>query len=409
MKTIRRTWEVEGVLTSVTTAKLSDPTGTFGVKRTDNDAKVVDDGTAMTEVETGVYEYEMTEPVGYTGPYQAYVEFVYDALTYHLEHDIPATADVAIGGMTVSYTELKQRVGRRLYGIRTGFGEAQLNDINDWIREGLHSVYDAHRWSFLRPLTTITTTAPFTTGTVTIVDGVVTFTDTIPTWAASGVLTVNNATYRVATYTDGTHVTLEDTSLDADALSTFSLDRPEYDLPTAFDAFDTPILTYEPEQSLCYPAIKIVHETEIRERRQLNEYTDRPVIAAVRTVEFDSTVGSRRRLVFYPTPDDAYVLTGRMRLRPVMTGDTNTYPIGSEALAQVITDGCIAAGLRGVGDPEAVEAAKHFEKVLAQAIRIEQDAASPSHLGPDKGGEETISQWPRTSLMGEVTFDGEVM
>ena len=41
-------WKVEGVLTDVTTAKLSDPTGTYGVKRNDTSAVVVADATAMT-------------------------------------------------------------------------------------------------------------------------------------------------------------------------------------------------------------------------------------------------------------------------------------------------------------------------------------------------------------------------
>ena len=387
---------------------LVDPTDTYGVKRDDNDVPVA--GTkdaAMTSPETGVYEYEFTDPVGYTGPYTAYIKLIYDGLTYYLEHDILETADVSVGGMTVSYTELKQRVGRRVFGVRSGFSEAQLDDINDIIRNGLQAVYGAHRWSFFRPLTTITTSAPFTTGTITVASGVVTFTSAIPTWAASGVLTVGGTSYQVATYTDSTHVVLEDTSVDADALSTFSLDRPEYALPTDFDSFDTPILTYEPEQSDVYPPIKIVHETEIRARRQVNEFTDRPVLAAVRTVEFDSAVGSRRVLVFYPTPDAAYILTGRMRLRPTMLDDSNPYPVGGEALADVITESCLAAAERHLDEIEGIHS-KRFAEILPRAIAIDQDAADPDHLGPDEGGEE-LTQWPPTALIGVVSINGVEM
>lgn len=88
--TIRRTWKVDDVLTDVTTALLSDPTGTFGVKRNDTDAVVVADGVALTHVSTGVYEYIFTAAVGVA--YTAYVEIVYAGATYHLEHDIPAVA-----------------------------------------------------------------------------------------------------------------------------------------------------------------------------------------------------------------------------------------------------------------------------------------------------------------------------
>lgn len=88
--TIRRTWKVDGVLTNVTTALLSDPTGTYGIKRNDTDATVVADATAMTNVSTGVYEYTFSATAGLS--YTAYVEFVYAGATYHLEHDIPTVA-----------------------------------------------------------------------------------------------------------------------------------------------------------------------------------------------------------------------------------------------------------------------------------------------------------------------------
>ncbi len=409
-KIIRFEFRVADVLTNVTSAVLADPASpsTYGVKRDDTDDTVIAANVSMGgPVSTGVYSYTFDDPAGYTGPYTAWIKVVYSGATYHFERNIPATASVSIGGMTVSYTELKERVGRGVFGIRTGFSDAQLDDINDCIREGLHSVYTAHRWSFFRPLTTITTSAPFTTGTVTVSSGVVTFTDAIPSWAASGVLTFDDGTYQVASRDSGTQVTLEDTSVDADALTTFSLDRPEYDLPTDFDSFDTPMLTYEPEKSLGYPPIKIVHESLIRHRRQVNEYTDRPVLAAVRTVEFDSTVGSRRRIVFYPTPDAAYVLTGRMRLRPTMLDDSNPYPVGAEALADVITEACLAAGERHLDDGEGVHS-KRFEQILPLAIRVDQDAASPNHLGPDRGGEER-AQWPPAVLMGAVSFNGTEM
>jgi hypothetical protein len=75
---VRKTFKVDGVATNVTSAKLSDPTGTFGVKRNDTDAIVVADNTSMTLVSTGTYQYEFADlpNVAYT----AYVEFVYVSL-----------------------------------------------------------------------------------------------------------------------------------------------------------------------------------------------------------------------------------------------------------------------------------------------------------------------------------------
>jgi len=87
--TISRTWEVDGVLTDVTSAKLSDPTGTYGVKRDDTNAVVVADAVDMTRVGTGVYQYTFTEPASGLA-YTAYIEFVYDGASYYFEIDIQA-------------------------------------------------------------------------------------------------------------------------------------------------------------------------------------------------------------------------------------------------------------------------------------------------------------------------------
>lgn len=84
--TIRRTFQVDGVYVDPTSVKLSDPTGTYGVKRDDTGAVVVADGTAMEKVTTGIYQYSFTEPADGLS-YTAYVEIVYGGATYHFEHD----------------------------------------------------------------------------------------------------------------------------------------------------------------------------------------------------------------------------------------------------------------------------------------------------------------------------------
>lgn len=152
---IRQTWKVEGVLTDVTSAKLSDPTGTYGIKRNDTNAVVVADDTSMTKSATGTYEYSFTdtEDVSYT----AYVEFVYLGATYHFEVDIPARA--SSGDMVASYSSLLERVGHFLFGIRSGYSADQTTDIEECIKDGLRDVYAAHSWSFFRPVKTITTEA----------------------------------------------------------------------------------------------------------------------------------------------------------------------------------------------------------------------------------------------------------
>jgi len=303
--------------------------------------------------------------------------------------------------MINTYGDLQELVGRKLFGIREDFSTDQLADIVDCIRDGLRSVYSAHPWSFFRPLETITTTTPYTTGTVTIVDGVVTLAGgTWPAWAAQGVLTVDTETYEVATRDGNSQLTLSDTSATAAALSTYSLDRYRYDLPAGFDGIEGE-LTYEPGASDYYPPVKIVHESEIRRRRQDEEYSDRPTLAAIVTGEFTEAAGSTRYLVFYPTPDAEYILTGRMRLLPTMPEDDADYPVGSDVLAGAIQEACLAAGERFLEEAEGVHSKRAME-LLAVAVAADKDLSTPEYLGSDGSTEEIRF----ISRMGPITLNG---
>jgi hypothetical protein len=402
---------VEGVLTNVTSAKLSDPTGTFGVKRNDTSAVVVADGTNMTNSATGVYEYSFddVQDVAYTG----YVEFVYAGNTFHFEVDLAARADTGV--MVSSYSSLLERVGHFLFGIRTGFSSDQTTDIEECIKDGLRDVYSAHDWSFFKPVENITTTAPYATGTVTIAAGVVTLTGgTFPSWAATGLLKVSNSYYSIASRDGDTQITLDDTSVTVAAASAFELGRPEIPLDDNFEAVaNDSDLTYYPDQNNLYPPVRQRHDQWIRTMQQDDPYYYRPCYYSVRTVEFDPTVGSRKRLAFYPTPDAAYVLRVPMILRPTMIDVTNQYPVGGETLAQVITEACLAAAERNY-DEQSKEHTRRFQEMLPLAIRADLERSSPTSLGGDVGdryhaGVFDTDYWARSVRMGSLTLDGETL
>lgn len=401
---ISKTWKVEGVLTNVTSAKMSDPTGTYGIKRNDTNAVVVADGTDMTKTSTGVYEYSFTDvqDVAYT----AYVEIVYEGSTYHFEVDIPARTSV--GAMVASYSSLFSRVGHQLFGIWTGFSTDQTTDIETCIQDGLNDVYTAYSWSFFRPVKTITTTAPYATGTITIASGVVTLVGgTFPSWAAVGVLKLDNDYYDVNTRDGNTQLTLDDTSVTQATAHAYELGRPEYDLPTAFEAIEGD-LCYEPGQSDFYPPVTQKDDGEIRRLCQDDPYHDRPIYYGIRTVEFDPTVGSRRRLALYPTPDAAYVLKARMRLRWTMIDEVNQYPVGAEAISQLILEACLAAAERNYDDEETIHT-KRFQELLPLAIQADMEMTSPTTLGSDAPQGENVDTISRSVRMGDVTLNGTVM
>jgi hypothetical protein len=406
---ISQSWRVEDVLTNVTSAKLSDPTGTYGIKRNDTGAVVVADGTAMTNTATGIYEYSFSDTAGIA--YTAYVEFVYDGATYHFEVDL--TARSASSYVIASYSSLLERVGHFLFGIRTGFSADQTTDIEDCIRDGLRRVYSSHDWSFFKPVEDISTTAPYTTGTVEIVDGVVTLTTgTWPDWASYGILKVSNNYYSVDTRDSDSQVTLDDTTLDVDAGTSYELGRPEVPLATTFEAVaGDSDLTYYPDQNELYPAVAQRHDAAIRKWQMNDPYHDRPIYYSVRTVQFEPTTGSRKRLAFYPVPDAVYVLRVPMILRPTMIDETNQYPVGGETLSQVILEACLAAAEHNYDDAEAVHEKRYLE-LLPLSIQADQEKSSPTSLGGDAPRDEqrrVSDYWARASRIGSLSLDGDTL
>jgi len=312
--------------------------------------------------------------------------------------------------MTASFTSLLERVGRFLFGQRTGHSDSETADIEDCIRDGLRRVYAAHDWSFFRPLEDVTTTAPYTTGTIEVVDGVVTLTTgTFPSWAADGLLKADDSYYSVASRGGDAQITLDDTSVDIDAATTYELGRPEIPLPTAFEDMGSDSdLTYYPDQNEWYPPVRRRHDQTIRTWQQGDPDYDRPRFYSVRTVEFDPTVGSRKVLAFYPTPDAAYVLRAPMILRHVFIDSTNQYPIGGETLSAVILEACLSAAEQNLDETEGVHE-KRFLELLPAAIRADQERSSPTSLGGDapRDGRRVISDyWLRSARLGAVSLNG---
>lgn len=319
--------------------------------------------------------------------------------------------------MIASYSTLLERVGHYLFGIRTGFTSDQTADILDCIRDGLHRVYSANEWSFFRPVEDIVTTAPYSTGQVTIAAGVVTLTGGVfPTWAASGVFQINNLYYSVASRQSNTQITLDQTSLTVASASPYTLARPEIEMPAAFDAVaNDSDLTYYPGEDVWFPPVKQRQDSVIRKMQQRDPMFNRPIFYAVRTVKFDPTVGSRRVLVFYPTPDEAYTLRVPMVLRPVMVDGTNQFPIGGELLSQVILEACLAAAEHNFEEREHVHE-KRFMEMIALAIQNDNDRKTPTSLGPDAPkvayGKFSVIDYDyhtREQRIGRLTLNGDTL
>jgi hypothetical protein len=309
-----------------------------------------------------------------------------------------------------SYFSLLERCGHLLYGLRSGFTADQTADIEYCITDGLRTVYAAHPWSFLEPVKEMTTTAPYSTGTITVASGVVTLSvaGTFPSWAADGVLKASNEYYDVDTRDGDNQITLEDTSVTVAAGTSYELGRPEYDLPTGFEEIVGRELTYEPGQSDFYPAVEERLDEQIMRYQQDDPYHDRPIYFSTRAAQFVATTGSRRKLILYPTPDAAYILKVPMRLRSTMCDETNLYPIGGESLSQVILEAVLSAAERNFNLPTR-EHTDMFNALLPLAIGADYEMTSPTTLGPDAPKGPNSDVVPRSVRVGAITLDGTTM
>lgn len=326
-RTIRRTWKVEGVLTDVTTAKLSDPTGTYGVKRDDTDAVVVAAGTAMTKVSTGTYEYSFTEPAEGLA-YTAYVEFVYGGATYHIEHDLPALGTEDDDSLAVTYSILDREIGRFLgYGRETADwadDTDKVTDIEDIRKAGLRRFYYppplpgerySHEWSFLGPVAELTTTE----------------------------------------------------------------DDADYDLPADFAGMVSATLSYDPDSVLFYYTLELTSEERVRSAL-VTKYTGKPTMAATRPKALDATAGTRYEMILYPVPDGEYTIHYRYRVNPAPLTATNKYPYGGQEHGETIIEACLAAAEAKLNDGVGVHE-NRFRECLAMSVSHDRRLAAPPRLG----------------------------
>lgn len=162
--------------------------------------------------------------------------------------------------------ELQAEVAHYLGHGRTSsaWSTAATADIEACVKAGIRQFYDppavpiygSHRWSFLRPVTTLSTVAA-----------------------------------------DG-----------------------DYDLPETFGSLDGVITYAEDEGVDRQEVVRLTGEARIRALRQESSTSGKPTLAAVRAKTATGLTWQRYELLLWPTPDAVYVLTYRYRILPSTIG-----------------------------------------------------------------------------------------
>lgn len=286
--------------------------------------------------------------------------------------------------------------------------------INDIISSGLRTFLQGgptrHKWSFLRPLTTLTTSASYSTGTIAISSGVVTLTSgTWPSWAAQGEITVGGNTYTVNTRDSDSQITLDDTSSDNDvaAGTSYQLGRPTYDLPDNVAYIIGPF-TYRPGSATLYGPIEQISVEEVRAHRQWTDVISRPQVYTMEPLDYAPTTGSPRwRVRFWPTPDAAYVLEYRYAVRIDDVTAVNKYPMGSMEHAETIKQAVLAEAELQLTSQEGPHNAK-FMRCLEASIATDSETAA-EFLGYNHDRSEKVDVDARLQARAPgsyVTYEG---
>jgi hypothetical protein len=151
VSTISKSFYVDDVLTNMTTVKLSDPTGTYGVKRTDTGAVVVADGTAMTSAGNGLYRHEFTDPA-LDLTYEYYLEVVYAGETYWVKGSFLGPQSSAVDGLLTG-AQIRAEVAANL-------GRTDLTArILLWVKLAVEKVYSLLKFQGLESTADFTTAA----------------------------------------------------------------------------------------------------------------------------------------------------------------------------------------------------------------------------------------------------------
>ena len=240
-----------------------------------------------------------------------------------------------------------------------------------------------HIWSFMQPkLTSFDINAPYSTGTIQVVAGAVTGTGTVfPAWAADAELVVGGVSYSVATRGGNTSLTLDDTSVNAAALSTYSLRQIDYALPDLFGGFRNDLYLDQSSSSQGFILSRADKNDLLSwQKSGIADFAAQPNRYAVFPKDQTGAAGQRWMISFWPTADSAYTLSAFYTINPYQLTSSLPYPMGGLPLSECLREACMAAAeLEFKG-----EAGIHmqlFQRRLQAAISYDRQMSNPGILG----------------------------
>jgi len=330
-----------------------------------------------------------------------------------------------------------------------GFGRSyaamtstQQADVDAVIDRGLRQFYapplladgSSHIWSFMRPTMNIVVHAPYSTGTLTLVDstpnGIANFSGTtLPTWVSQASLVYTHPTTGIESVisihakTSNTALELENAVVE-DEVTAVSIPYIITDgiqaLPTAFGGIEGDITL---SAGSGYMPVRQVGEDQIREMF-LNTaiQTGVPAYFCVRPwrnpgidrVGNKGQIGmyTRYELVFFPRPDATYRMSFRyLFVFPgiadyVATGElmTDLHPPGMAYHHETMLASCLAVAEQFADSPNG-EYKDYLSKRMAASVALDRKMAGSAYLGQNADRSDTLYSQGRAPHKAQITYN----
>lgn len=298
--------------------------------------------------------------------------------------------------LSISYTDIQLEVGRFLGYDPTvaNWTAAQVSEVDRYIQAGyrqflyppaVEGVEAGYEWSFLKPTTTITTIARYETGSIVVASGTCTLTGgTWPSWAAThGTLVINEVEYTVSARGGDTELTVVGDDVTAASGSWYLRHAGYQDLPDTFGRIIGDLHYAASEYSV---PVVVVSENRLRTLLQSSIDEARPQYAAVRYKASDGSDGQRQEILWWPIPNEEYVLTYRYEaFTGKLVKTTAGYPLGGMKHSETIIESCIAIAEQRMNDSKGIHW-DQFVRLLSTSIAQDRKN-SAQYFGPMSFGE----------------------
>jgi hypothetical protein len=238
----------------------------------------------------------------------------------------------------------------------------------------------SHRWSFLRPQSTLSIWDDVTADDAITVSSA-SYDGTVTTITASDdvfyetmeektmAFDENSNTFVIDEYVSATVVKVTGDA-SGETGNTITIDSEDtFTLPWDFGAMSGDGRFAYSNDSNRAMRIDVTSDAAIRALRAATVSSGTPYLAAITPLRTDATQGQRFTIQFHPPPSDVFVLTYRYHILPdALISSTAEYPYGSVAHSQTILESCLAVAEAREKDDASTAHQQKFATLLQSSI-----------------------------------------